>query len=125
MRVASSVLVVVAAAVACCVVTTFGGVASGRMVSGAARAAAASCRIAQAVNPRPHSELDAVSATSSRNAWAVGYSWNLFTSQSLIEHWNGKAWKVQASPKRPGARENRLAGVAATSTTNAWAVGSS
>lgn len=42
-------------------------------------------------------------------------------SQTLVEHWNGKTWKVQPSPN-PG-KGTLLFGVAATSSTNAWAVG--
>jgi hypothetical protein len=94
------------------------------MVSGAARAAAASCRIAQTANPRLQAGLVGVSVTSSRNAWAVGDSLSRGASPTLIERWNGKAWKVQLSPNPRGARGNQLAGVAATSSTNAWAVGS-
>jgi hypothetical protein len=42
----------------------------------------------------------------------------------LIEHWDGKAWGVQPwHLKRPN-RDPALSGVAATSPTNAWAVGS-
>ena len=57
-----------------------------------------------------------VAATSSNNAWTVGYHGN----RALIEHWNGKTWTVQASPK---LRSSQLSGVAATSPRNAWAVG--
>jgi hypothetical protein len=66
------------------------------------------------------SQLSGVAATSSTNAWAVGFHWNV--GRTLIEHWNGKAWKVQASPNRG---DNGLSGVAATSPRNAWAVGDS
>ena len=44
------------------------------------------------------SQLSGVAATSSRNAWAVGYYFNGSALQTLIEHWNGKAWKTQPSP---------------------------
>jgi hypothetical protein len=74
-------------------------------------------------------QLSGVAATSSSNGWAVGsyYSQEITPdagsqSQSLIEHWNGRAWKVQASPNT-GGFSNFLSGVAATSSTNAWAVG--
>jgi hypothetical protein len=67
-----------------------------------------------------------VSATSSRNAWAVGYS--QVGNRTLIEHWNGRGWKVQANPSPPvsggfSPTGAQLSGVAATSATNAWAVG--
>ena len=74
------------------------------------------------------STLSGVAATSARNAWAVGAYWNLKRAmyQTLIEHWNGKAWRVQASPtprNSDGPSLSELSAVAATSSTNAWAVG--
>jgi hypothetical protein len=65
-----------------------------------------------------NSDLFGVAATSSTNAWAVGDDGN----GALIEHWNGRAWSVQASPKL-GDRDGVLRGVVATSSTNAWVVG--
>src|SRR5205085_7362535 len=75
--------------------------------------------------------LTGVTVLSGRSAWAVGW-WSdgpdpvtqRYTTQTLIEHWNGSTWKVQPSPN-PGTSEqsSNLIGVAATSPTNAWAVG--
>ena len=67
--------------------------------------------------------LDAVAATSARNAWAVGDSTNCGCGPgiSLILHWNGAAWTRVPSPTPGGG--TILRGVAATSATNAWAVG--
>lgn len=65
-----------------------------------------------------HNWLGAVTATSSTNAWAVGYQGSN-RYRTLVERWNGTAWKAQ---KTPG--HGILSGVAATSATNAWAVGS-
>jgi hypothetical protein len=86
-------------------------------------------RVQRSLNPHPRGgddELDGVAATSSHNAWAVGsYDANNKNTpkiNTLIEHWNGKAWKVQPSPN-PGGFYNFLNGVAATSSTSAWAVG--
>ena len=42
--------------------------------------------------------------------------------QALIEHWNGRAWRVQKSPDVRGSG-NFLSGAAATSHASAWAVG--
>jgi hypothetical protein len=67
-------------------------------------------------------DLEAVTSTSATNAWAVGYYYNGSAGRTLVEHWNGKAWKVQTSPD-VGSDSNQLFGVAATSATNAWAVG--
>jgi hypothetical protein len=77
----------------------------------------------QAIPPRDQPER--VAATSSDNAWVVGFHANRHSSFStLVEHWNGKAWKVQPTPN-PGGGFNYdfLYGVAATSAKNAWAVG--
>jgi hypothetical protein len=71
------------------------------------------------------SDLLGVTATSDTNAWAVGYYVNgddLF--QTLVEHWNGTAWKRMPSPDPRGSHGSAsLFGVAASSATNAWAVG--
>jgi len=66
-----------------------------------------------------HGLLIGVSATSARNAWAVG---GIGLGQALIMHWNGKTWKRTALARHPGA--SFLTGVAATTAANAWAVGS-
>jgi hypothetical protein len=71
--------------------------------------------------------LSGVAAVSARDAWAVGNHYDRAThaTQTLIEHWNGKAWKVQKSPN-PGGTANpykALSGVAALSARDAWAVG--
>ena len=64
-----------------------------------------------------HGSLDAVAATSARNAWAVGFAGD----RTVIERWNGRSWRQVRSPVRTG----HLLGVTATSAANAWAVGSS
>jgi hypothetical protein len=76
--------------------------------------------------------LNAVAAASPSSAWAVGYAGSSsILATTLIEHWNGRAWKHVPSPApQPGCGGcqfpgDRLAGVAATSAANAWAVGGS
>jgi hypothetical protein len=85
-------------------------------------------RVQPSPNPGGSSDenqLSGVAATSPANAWAVGSYNNGTVSRTLIEHWNGRAWKVQRSPNPGGsAHDNQLSGVTATSPTNAWAVGS-
>jgi len=70
-------------------------------------------------------QLFSVAATSATNAWAVGEYAGSRVEQTLIEHWNGTAWKQVPSPNPAtgGLGFNELTGVAATSATNAWAVG--
>ena len=72
-------------------------------------------------SPGRGSELNAVSATSASNAWAVGYTETGSSDQTLILHWNGRRWTRVASPSM--GREVLLNGVTATSARNAWAVG--
>ncbi len=67
--------------------------------------------------------MTGVAATSACNAWAVGYYHKGTSFLTLVEHWNGKAWKIQPSPN-PSSNSNRLSGVSAPSATNVWAVGS-
>jgi hypothetical protein len=61
--------------------------------------------------------LAAVSASSPRNAWAVGAS----GGTGLIEHWDGRAWTLVPSPDLGGA--GGLHGVTIVSADSAWAVG--
>jgi hypothetical protein len=74
---------------------------------------------------RSANDLLGVSAVSSNSAWAVGYYGNSLDSQrTLIEHWNGRAWKRVASPNAGGVTaQNRLLAVAAVSPSSVWAVG--
>ena len=69
--------------------------------------------------------LSAVAVTSGRDAWAVGtLSTSTSPAASLILHWNGTTWQRVLIPIPPeGQFGNGLAAVAATSATNAWAVG--
>jgi len=75
-------------------------------------------------SPGSSSTLTAVAAVSRSNAWAVGYtdSSDGTSSKTLVEHWNGTSWQIQASPN-PSVQYNFLCGVAATSGTNAWTDG--
>lgn len=84
----------------------------------------------QLASPDPGSSsrdnaLSSIAATSSSNAWAVGYYVNRNqVEQTLVLHWNGSGWKQVASPDPGGnSRWNALSGVSATSSSNAWAVG--
>jgi hypothetical protein len=67
--------------------------------------------------PFPFVQLNAVSALSAADAWAVGGDTG--TGQTVAEHWDGHAWTVVPTP----AIDAYLAGVAAVSATDAWAVG--
>jgi len=76
-------------------------------------------------SPGVGSALSSVTAVSGRSAWAVGCTAFCFLSsaspQTVILRWNGTAWTRMPSPAP--ARVGALNGVAATSASNAWAVG--
>lgn len=69
--------------------------------------------------------LTGVAAVATNNLWAVGYTITTDgTNQpdkTLVEHWNGTAWSIVASPSP--ASNDTLSGVAARSATDVWAVG--
>ena len=89
---------------------------------GAASASTCGSGTAQPLRPGSSNSFFGV-AVSSCHAWAVGdYATGTGRLLTLIERWNGTAWKRQPSPN-PGSSYNTLTGVAATSATNAWAVG--
>ena len=62
-------------------------------------------------------ELQAVSAVSANDVWAVGGA----GSEALTEHWDGTSWSVMPNPN-PGTF-NRFFGVSAVSSNDVWAVG--
>jgi hypothetical protein len=81
-------------------------------------------------SPNPGAEYNAllgVAHIPGGGLWAVGYMSNSTNGarldQTLIEHWNGKSWRVVTSPD-VGQDNNDLYGVVALSSTDAWAVGS-
>jgi hypothetical protein len=66
-----------------------------------------------------------VTSTSDSDAWAVGSQnaeLNGVGAKVLIDHWNGTAWSQAATPATPGNTAS-LAGVSASSPTDAWAIG--
>ena len=64
------------------------------------------------------------SVPGTHQVWAVGYYFSSTSGQEpeLIEHWNGKSWRVVPGTT-PGASFNYLQGVAAISANNVWTVG--
>lgn len=70
--------------------------------------------------------LNDTTCASASDCWAVGYynngSGGSGVAQTLIEHWDGAAWAIFASPN-VGPGGNLLEGVTCTSTANCWAVG--
>ncbi len=64
--------------------------------------------------------LNAVTATSPDNVWAVGNSSG--ATPTLIEHWNGTQWSIVTSPT-PTTGVAVFNGIAAANKDNIWAVG--
>lgn len=78
-------------------------------------------------SPSPGSLINAlngVRTVSAKDVWAVGSSSDGNGTKTLILHWNGSSWTHVPSPS-PGApgTTSELRSVAATSHSNAWAVG--
>ncbi len=65
--------------------------------------------------------LEAVSAVSPTDAWAVGFYVDGFGDHDLIEHWDGSAWTIVRAPQYQG--EPVLYGVAFRSGDDGWAAG--
>jgi hypothetical protein len=63
------------------------------------------------------------SAVSSSDVWAVGDEGVDAARQPLSEHWNGSQWTLVPVPSPAGTSVVFLNSVAATSASNAWAVG--
>lgn len=77
-------------------------------------------------SPNPSGGADAkingISAIAGDNAWAVGaYEAGRATETALIEHWNGRAWKIFTSPTF--SDQSWLNAVSMSSPTDGWAVG--
>src|SRR5215471_4255739 len=72
------------------------------------------------------SVLTGVRAVSATSVWAVGYTGGGAGDQTLILHWDGATWTQVPSPNPGGTGSgNDLFSVAATSHSDAWAVGES
>ncbi len=91
----------------------------------------------QVTSPRPvdsrGSNLTAIAARSPANAWAVGYYFADTHVEpavlTLIERWNGRAWKQEPSPNPGGSTDHLpdqslLQAVCTVSSSQAWAAGS-
>ncbi len=91
--------------------------------------AGASCSwsISASQNKLYNNTLNAVSADSASDAWAVGSYYDGHSNQfTLAEHWIGTGWKIAGSqsPNGGGSQTGaQFEAAAALSPTNAWAVG--
>lgn len=80
----------------------------------------------QVASPSPASfqnDLYDIDGVAPDDVWAVGYSWNAGSQHTtLIEHWDGTAWTVVASPNI-NTFQHHLTSVNAVSSDDVWAVG--
>jgi IPT/TIG domain len=93
-------------------------------------AAAATCdttwQRVDAVNGPGDDVLGAVSGTSAKDIWGVGWTTAVLQqgpSRTLTEHWNGTSWSTVASPSATLSDNNLLVGVSSSGTGDVWAVG--
>jgi hypothetical protein len=87
-------------------------------------AASATWSIVPTPNPSGYGPvLLGAAADATNDAWGVGAVFDPPTStyRNLAEHWNGASWAITPTPNP--LKNQQLNGVAATSPTNAWAVG--
>jgi hypothetical protein len=67
-------------------------------------------------------EISGIVALGPNNAWLVGnHQPDAAPEATLVEHWNGTAWKVVSAPTGPGW--SSLSDVGAVSASDMWAVG--
>jgi len=79
------------------------------------------------LNGQTSSQLVSVTAISSNNVWAVGWTSTSVNTSSfqgtLIEHWDGSKWTVIPRPNAKGSHQNTLTDVAVINADDIWAVG--
>jgi hypothetical protein len=64
--------------------------------------AAADASAAPASSPVTEGFLNAVSASSATDAWAVGSNSSSTAAPDVVEHWNGRTWTSVPLPPLPG-----------------------
>ena len=74
-------------------------------------------------SPTQDNILAGVTCASGSDCWSVGYHLAGVAYQTLIEHWDGTAWAIVASPNASLTQGNTLAAVTCTSASDCWAVG--
>ena len=83
--------------------------------------------LSPSTSPANRDILWAVSALSTDDIWATGYSVDAVTSEirTLVQHWNGSAWSIAPSPNPSGSIYNFSWGIEAVSATDVWIMGRS
>jgi hypothetical protein len=77
--------------------------------------------------PANHDNLWSVSALSANNVWATGSSTDAVTGNysTFIQHWDGSAWSIVASPNPSGSIYNFVWGITPVSANDIWVMGRS
>jgi hypothetical protein len=65
----------------------------------------------------------ALSVIDDEDVWAVGYAELSAGAEAILEHWDGRRWRALTIPMDPGLDYMALAGIAASSSDDIWAVG--
>jgi hypothetical protein len=97
-----------------------------------AMAAGSGWTVTPSPSPGSTNFLQGVAASSSTDAWAVGYDYDANDHQfTITQHWDGNKWSLTPSPSPGTGRKcgdpayagNTLYGVAAVASNDVWAVG--
>lgn len=75
-------------------------------------------------SPTQRNVLRRVACVASSDCWAVGTFTDITTDHTLIQHWDGSAWTIVASPNAGVDQANMLSSIACSSATSCVAVGS-
>jgi hypothetical protein len=111
------------ASAAVCVVAMSLALVSGVPAQASAQGEVSAWSSVSSPNEEGSNWLQAVDASASNNAWAVGfYLGTEGVYETLAERWDGSAWRLAETPN-VGANGDWLNGVAAVSPSEAWAVG--
>jgi hypothetical protein len=80
--------------------------------------------VASPNGPNPSNALDDLVAFGPEDVWAAGSSYDelAVTSRTLVERWDGSAWRVVRSPN-PDPEYNWLSGIGGRTAEDVWAVG--
>ena len=77
--------------------------------------------------PNPNGATDTglrdVSCPSATNCYAVGSYSTTTATKTLVEHWDGSTWAIEATPNPSGSNEAVLSGVSCPGPTTCFAVG--
>jgi hypothetical protein len=78
-------------------------------------------------SPAQFNSLTSVACASGSDCWAVGLAYtstySSAISQTLVEHWDGTAWSIVASPSTTNTQSNYVGSVTCVSSSDCWMVG--